>query len=196
MDMKFVNGTRAPAMALHVGLCLTDDRRAAKHYGETLTDVELDLSGLVVEDVETYDHETNTAAADDDCAAYSARGVDVIRYEDETERSYRHTTWRLVSARAVAAVRVASSAGEVRWEVHGGRVCQVASTRRGLLASVSLENSVAARGLRRRAHRWLRCEPSFARACRHEPQRTPRAGVPVEVTACGPRVGAYAAGAS
>ena len=107
MGMTLTHGTRNETMALHVGLCLTDDRRAARHYGETLTDVEIDLAGLVVEQVETYDHETNTAAADSDCAAYAARGVDVITYEDETERSYQHTTWRLVSERAVAAVGLA-----------------------------------------------------------------------------------------
>lgn len=105
--MKLFHGTRNNAsLALHVGLCLTDDERAARHYGETVGAVELDLSDLVTETVETYDHETDTAAADSDCAAYEAEGIDVLVYVDETERSRQHRTWRIVSARALAAARV------------------------------------------------------------------------------------------
>lgn len=104
--MRLTNGTRRDAIRLHVGLCLTDDARAAAHYGETLTTVEIDLDSLTVERVAAYDHESNVAAGDADCGIYAALGYDVIVYTDETERSYQHTTWRIVSARGLAAVRV------------------------------------------------------------------------------------------
>jgi len=112
MTMKLYHGTRnGKALALHIGLCLTDDRKAAGHHGDTVTVVELDASDLVLSVVDAYDHETNTAAGDSDPDAYEADGIDMISYLDETERSRQHQTYRIVSRKAMAACRILGEEG-------------------------------------------------------------------------------------
>lgn len=92
------------------GWCLTDDEIAAGHYGCHIATLEIDLDSLTVERVAGYDRDENETPADSAAfrAAAAARGVDVVIYSDETERGREHATYRLVSERAVAAVRVVS----------------------------------------------------------------------------------------
>lgn len=94
-------------LALHEGICLTDDESVASHYGRHLHTVEIDLDTLTVEECPGYDRDENDAPADHDDyrAAAVARGVDVLVYDDEDEMGQRHDCYRLVSERALAAVR-------------------------------------------------------------------------------------------
>lgn len=91
--------------ALHVGLCLTDDRSSAETYRQgkgELAEVELDLTGLCVLDLdEGYNRDEDEAPADRDPSEFDC---DVIVYDDEDLRGRPHRTWRLVSDRAVDAV--------------------------------------------------------------------------------------------
>jgi len=88
--------------AAHVGLCITDSLSSAQTYAGrwgVVYAVELDLDALDVVEVEGYDHDSDEAPGD----SGEYPDADVIVYEDEDERGQSHTTWRLVSARAVAA---------------------------------------------------------------------------------------------
>ena len=98
---------------LHEGQCYTDDIAVALRYcaggrNGRVARVDIDLSGLVVEECEGYDHDENDCPADceDFRAAAAARGVDVLRYEDEDDTGRRHDCYRLVSPKALAAVTV------------------------------------------------------------------------------------------
>lgn len=93
------------------GWCLTDDEARAERYGRagaTLATIDIDLDGLTVVEVAGYDRDENETPADSAAfrAARAAEGADVLVYEDEDESGRQHTTWRLVSDRAVAACRV------------------------------------------------------------------------------------------
>ena len=109
--MELYHGSHDSTLALHEGICLVDVAEIAACYagrnGQTYT-VDLDLSGLTVEDCPGYDHDTNEAPADDDGyrADAAARGVDVLHYEDEDEQGRRHECWRLVSDRALSSLVV------------------------------------------------------------------------------------------
>jgi hypothetical protein len=94
------------------GWCLTDDETAAAHYaraGGTIAVVDLDMAGLFEILVDGYDRVENETPADS--AAFrahyrDAEGADVLTYDDETDGGRQHTTWRIVSDRAIAACRV------------------------------------------------------------------------------------------
>lgn len=93
----------------HEGMCLTDDQQVAEAYAGERGQVwvtEVSLAGLVIEACKGYDHDTNSCSADREAfrAAAAARGVDILRYDDEDQMGREHACWRLVSARAVAAV--------------------------------------------------------------------------------------------
>lgn len=107
------HGTDHDALPVHSGLCLADDEDAAGTYGEHVFEVELDLDGLTVEDVEIdlsaikRDGEDYPADSARDRAAYLARGVDVITYSDIADRlggGSEHITYRILSARALARI--------------------------------------------------------------------------------------------
>ncbi len=107
-----MHGSRKP-LALHVGLCLTDDRAAARCYageGGRITAVELKLAGLRVVRVEGFGEGETAAACGDtaeELAALAAEGVDVVTYDDEAiGLDDTHRTWRIVSDRALAAAQV------------------------------------------------------------------------------------------
>lgn len=109
------HGTRRK-FARHIGLCLTDDESSAAAYGQggEVVTVEIDLSSLVVERVADFRVDDVTADGDavESIERYAARGVDVLRYEDQDPAGRTHTTWRLVSARALASVSVVEAAYE------------------------------------------------------------------------------------
>jgi hypothetical protein len=100
-------------LALHEGLCLTDDPDVASDYaiywaaGTRIHTVHLDLTGLRVVEVDGYDRDANIAPGD--AMATPVDGADVLVYEDETVRGQRHTTWRLMTPAALAAVRHVST---------------------------------------------------------------------------------------
>lgn len=88
------------------GQCWTDNSADAAEYASgSMWTCELP-EGLVVADCDGYDHDEDSTPADDPAyrAAYAARGVDVVRYDDETESGSEMTCYRLVSQRAVEAV--------------------------------------------------------------------------------------------
>lgn len=93
---------------LHIGQCYTDDSGAAESYASQgrdgeLVAIEIDMSDLVVTTVEGYDRDEDEAAGDRDISAFA--GHDIIRYTDEDLRGQPHDTWRLVSDKALAAIR-------------------------------------------------------------------------------------------
>jgi len=99
----------------HSGLCLTDCERTAAAYAErscsdadSVHTVEIDMDSLVVEHVDAYDRDADSAPADSakDRARYLAAGVDVVVFADEDPRGRGHLTYRLISERALAAVAV------------------------------------------------------------------------------------------
>jgi hypothetical protein len=107
---KLYHGSRKTPV-LHVGICLTPDQVAAVSYiqlgdtsAERIATVQLDWSDLTVEDVADYDRETDTTPADYMVEGWT--GADVIEYMDEAPGGYQHRTYRLMTARAVAAARI------------------------------------------------------------------------------------------
>lgn len=106
--MQFFHGSHTGRFVAHEGLCLTTDEQVAIHYaGPTgkVFAVEISIDGLTIEDCDGYDRDENEAPADRKSfrASAAARGVDILRYEDEDDRGQQHTCYRLVSDRAVAA---------------------------------------------------------------------------------------------
>lgn len=107
------HGTRR-GLSMHAGLCLADDDSIAAAYagrsGDVYT-VEMAWDGLTVREVEAFDMALVTARGDSaaDIAALVADGVDVLVYEDQAPHGATHTTYRLVSARALEALTVTGS---------------------------------------------------------------------------------------
>lgn len=94
----------------HEGQCYTADEQIAEHYAGWngfVATVELP-DDLVIEDCPGYDRDENEAPADSEAyrQAAAARGVDVLRYEDEDEMGREHACYRLVSERALGELRV------------------------------------------------------------------------------------------
>lgn len=87
------------------GMCVTDSPRVANRYAGsgTIWALDVDWTGLVEAEVDGYDRDANVAVGDDGAAP---DGVDVITFLDEDPSGNQHQTWRLMSARAVAACRV------------------------------------------------------------------------------------------
>jgi len=115
--MRLYSGTER-GWAIYEGQCWTDNLGAADTYARGTNTVGfVDLpSSLTVEDCDGYNRETNDAPADEEAfrAAAAARGVDVLRYSDEDEGGAQHDCYRLVSERAVEAVRAAAAL--VAWD--------------------------------------------------------------------------------
>lgn len=112
--MRMFHGSSSPVLALHEGLCLTDDDDRARDYAAAafgahwLHEVSLDLDGLVVIDVEDgWDRDEAVAAGDHG----DVPGADVLVYQDESPHNHRHCTWRLMTPAALAAVTPAGTAG-------------------------------------------------------------------------------------
>jgi hypothetical protein len=101
--MKLFHG--GETFTKHSGLCLTDLEVAARHYGEPVKEVEVDLTGLNVltlvvsdEDIEAAEYPGDRA---DQREAYLAAGVDVLDYNDATQHGREHRTLRFLSAAAL-----------------------------------------------------------------------------------------------
>lgn len=92
------------AYTLHLGQCWTDEADIADSYAGrngVIMEATIDLSGLDMVEVDGYDRDADEAPGDMDVDAFDC---DVIVYDDEDMFGTQHTTWRLVSERAVAAV--------------------------------------------------------------------------------------------
>lgn len=95
---------------LHIGICLTDDFRAAAHYANknmsrTVAAIGYDFGGLTVlgcDDAGTDDDGDFYAPGDDG----DNLGADVLRFDDLDPNGRTHTTWRLMTAAAVAACSI------------------------------------------------------------------------------------------
>jgi len=91
------------AFTLHIGQCWTEDESDALTYGEHLGTVELDMSGLVVRELdEGYDRDEDESPGD----RGQDYGADVIVYDDETPRGQAHTTYRIMTQRGVDAATI------------------------------------------------------------------------------------------
>ena len=104
--MELFHSTNKANFTLHIGQCYTDWDEAAMRYtdGEGLLAlVEIDLDELNVVEVEGYDRDENEAPGDH---GTDFGDIDVIVYEDEDPHGREHTTWRIVSARALAAIKI------------------------------------------------------------------------------------------
>lgn len=104
--MILFHSTRRAALTAHVGLCLTDSERAT--YGEHVYTVEIDTSAIKVVEVvvSREDIDLNIWPGDSkrSLAALAADGIDLVVYEDMDPSGRTHTTYRLVTDAAVAAV--------------------------------------------------------------------------------------------
>lgn len=102
------HGTRNQDWTAHIGACLTTREESAQVYATQrgqVVEVDLDMSDLEVVEVEGYDRNTNEARGDR-AADIAEIEADVIVYQDEDEMGRSHDCYRLVSAKAVAAVSV------------------------------------------------------------------------------------------
>lgn len=92
--------------ALHTGQCWCRDVENAECYagrnGVVVT-AEIDMSGLRVVEVEGYDRDADYAIGD---RASDVVDADVIEFADEDARGRQHRTWRIMSDKALAAVKV------------------------------------------------------------------------------------------
>jgi hypothetical protein len=108
--MVLVHTTAAAEWAPHNGACMMHAEDAPRaSYGEHRFEVVIP-DDLVIEDVDVSreDIDNNDWPGDraSQRAAYEADGIDIITYQDMDANGRAHQTWRLVSARAVAAVSV------------------------------------------------------------------------------------------
>ena len=103
--MQVFHGSHAGTKQAFRGICLTTVADVAYGYGQQAIIVgDLDMDGLMVLTVEGYDRDENIAPGDDG----DALGADVLVFEDEDQCGATHTTYRLMSDRAVGALRVDS----------------------------------------------------------------------------------------
>lgn len=114
--MPLYHGANTGKFTAHIGLCLVRDQDIARSYTRrdgVVYEVALDLGPLEVVEVdvsrENIDNNNWPGDTAEGCAAFAASGADVIRYIDMTESGTTHTTYRLVSERAVAAVSGAAA---------------------------------------------------------------------------------------
>jgi len=92
--------------AFRLGTCFTESAVAAATYAYngSLVEVEIDLSGLIVTEVAGYDRDSDTAPGDRGLSEFA--GIDIIVYEDEDLHGREHTTYRIISERALERVRI------------------------------------------------------------------------------------------
>jgi len=106
--MQVFHGSHAGTQEAFVGICLTEAAEVAYGYGrKAIMAGDLDLEGLTVLDVDGYDRDDNVAPGDDG----DSMGADVLVFEDEDECGATHTTYRLMTERAVKALRVEAVMG-------------------------------------------------------------------------------------
>lgn len=115
------HGTRRTNHQPHVGMCLTDSIRSAREYatrGGVILEIEVDLGDLVIAEVDGHDWDSDEAVGDRerDILALRDEGIDVVVYDDADAAGREHSTWRLVSERAIARVRLLDEYPELETE--------------------------------------------------------------------------------
>lgn len=112
--MTLYHTSRRASVQPHIGFCATESDSAS--YGDNLFSVAIG-AGLTIVDVvvtrKQIDANEWPGDTEEECAAFAADGVDVISYLDMDDAGRQHQTWRLVSARAVAATTVAAVEGDL-----------------------------------------------------------------------------------
>lgn len=111
--MKLYHGS-SKAFTAHIGLCLTDDSSAAWEYAVRaarpgiLTKVEVELQGLNVAQGRSFGEGSGDACGDtaSEIKRLRRRGVDVVEFMDEAPGGMKHRTWRLLSKKALKALKV------------------------------------------------------------------------------------------
>lgn len=96
--------------APHEGMCLTDNLFSAVGYAEknaacTVLEIEVDWDAVTVGAGEGFEHDGNgtwSAPSDTDLTS----DTDIIEFDDQGMNFEAHTTWRLMTAAAVAATRI------------------------------------------------------------------------------------------
>lgn len=112
----YFHGTTKADWAPHAGACLVESIEMARMFpigamaaATYVYTVEIDETELTVEDrTEDVDRDENCYPGDSakSLAALAAEGVDIVTYDDETERGRQFTCVRLVNAAALAACTV------------------------------------------------------------------------------------------
>lgn len=102
--MMLYHGSKKDALNFHIGICFASDIDTAESYarGGNVFCVEIDLNDLVVIEVDSYDHDDDTAIGDNG----EFPDADVIIYEDEDYSGYEHITYRIVSEKALASITI------------------------------------------------------------------------------------------
>jgi len=104
--MKLYHGTHND-FELHMRQCFSDSEGTASFYGAmgTVTEINLDLAGLVVVELGgNWNAGTmDEIPGNDEAVEYDA---DVIIFEDEDETGRISDTYRLMTAKAIAAVEI------------------------------------------------------------------------------------------
>lgn len=89
------------------GFCLAPKATTAAAYtwNGAILEIEIDLSDLIVTELDSgYERDSNIAPADADVSEFV--GMDVLVFEDEDPHGANHTTYRLISERALERVRI------------------------------------------------------------------------------------------
>lgn len=104
--------------AAHQGLCLTNNLDAAGSYANYINRetgavyiVDIEMRDLHIKEVESFrvDDAGDWVAVGDDMAELvelDTQGIDVIKYQDIDHDDNSHTTWRLVSKKAIEACKL------------------------------------------------------------------------------------------
>lgn len=115
--MKLHHGTYATeTLALHEGLCLTDDQTAARAYARqyvecgdpaaTVHTIEIDLGGLTVAELDgTWNEDDPDTFADPMPGTDYPSDIDVLIYTDYARSLAQMTTYRLLTPAALGRVR-------------------------------------------------------------------------------------------
>ena len=109
--MQLFHSTKKDTLIAHEGLCLTPDRGIHGEYGGTVFEVELNLEGAKVLEVETnqdnYDNNSYPGDTWQERDAYTEDGVQILVYRDWTVNGTEHTTYRVLDTSLVSSVELA-----------------------------------------------------------------------------------------
>ena len=104
--IELFHGTRMKDVSIHPGKTFADNKDTADNYSDKKTvSGEVDITGLKIATVKSFNRDDANYGAigdsDDDLAELQARGIDLIKYEDEDPMQRQHTAYRIVSDNAV-----------------------------------------------------------------------------------------------
>lgn len=103
---EFFHGSFRKAPELHVGQTFADNRDTAENYSsKKMFTGTVDMEGLAIARVSDFNRdEANYGAIGDsekDIQKLQDAGVDIIHYEDEDPNQRQHTSFRIVSQKAL-----------------------------------------------------------------------------------------------